>query len=72
MVHLEPVTKENLDAVLRLEVSDSQKSFVSTPAESLAQAYVYTGTAFPFAVYHDQDIVGFIMKRKRIIPSGNS
>ena len=61
MVHLEPVTKENLDAVLRLEVSDSQKSFVSTPAESLAQAYVYTGTVFPFAVYHDQNIVGFIM-----------
>ena len=58
MVHLEPVTKENLDAVLRLEVSDSQKSFVSTPAESLAQAYVYTGTAFPF-----RDVFPFFLLR---------
>ena len=61
MVHLEPVTKENLDAVLRLNVSDNQKSFVSTTAESLAQAYVYAETAFPFAVYDNQNIVGFIM-----------
>ena len=61
MVHLEPVTRENLDAVLRLKVSDSQKSFVSTTADSLSQAYVYAETAFPFAVYNDQDVVGFIM-----------
>ena len=61
MVHLEPVTKENLDAVLALKVLEQQKHFVSSTAESLAQAYVYTDTAFPFAVYNDQAIVGFIM-----------
>ena len=61
MVHLEPVTGENLDAVLALKVKESQKGFVSSAAESLAQAYVYTKTAFPFAVYDDQKIVGFIM-----------
>jgi len=61
MVHLEPVTKENLDAVLSLKVDESQKHFVSSTAESLAQAYVYTKTAFPFAVYDHQEIVGFIM-----------
>ena len=61
MVHLEPVTKDNLDNLLRLKVRDSQKSFVSTTAESLSQAYVYAETAFPFAVYNDQDVVGFIM-----------
>ena len=61
MVHLEPVTKENLDAVLALSVNDSQKGFVSTTAESLAQAFVYSENAFPFAVCDDGNTVGFIM-----------
>lgn len=61
MVHLEQVTKDNLDAVLMLEVNDSQKGYVSSAAESLAQAYVYQKTAFPFAVYNDDRVVGFIM-----------
>ena len=61
MVHLEPVTKDNLDAVLALKTKEDQKGFVSTTAESLAQAYVYQETAFPFAVCDDQEIVGFIM-----------
>ena len=61
MVQLKPVTKENLDAVLSLKANESQTGFVSTTAESLAQAYVYAETAFPFAVCDDQDVVGFIM-----------
>lgn len=61
MAELRPVTKLNLEAVLALEVDESQKGFVSSTAESLAQAYVYPGTAFPFAVYDGQTVVGFIM-----------
>ena len=61
MVVLKEITKENLDEVLALSVADDQKSFVSTNAESLAQAYVYSDTAYPFAVYDDDTIVGFIM-----------
>ena len=61
MIQLKPVTKDNLAEVLSLTVHNSQKGFVSTTAESLAQAYVYTDTAFPFAVYAGQEIVGFIM-----------
>ncbi len=61
MVHLEPVNQENLDAVLALKTKTDQAAFVSANAESLAQAYVYAKTAFPFAVYGDQEIVGFIM-----------
>ena len=61
MVHLQPVTKENLDEVLSLKIYDSQADFVSSTAESLAQAYVYQETAFPFAVYDGQTVVGFIM-----------
>ena len=61
MVQLKPVTGDNLEAVLALKVHESQAGFVSTTAESLAQAYVYAETAFPFAIYCGQDIVGFIM-----------
>ncbi len=61
MIHLQPVTKENLDEVLSLKIYDSQAGFVSSTAESLAQAYVYQETAFPFAVYDGQTVVGFIM-----------
>ena len=61
MVVLKEITKENLEEVLTLSVDDDQKSFVSTNAESLAQAYVYSDMAYPFAVYDDDTIVGFIM-----------
>lgn len=61
MVQIRPVTRENLDEVLALSVHESQRAFVSTTAESLAEAYVYSDTAFPFAVYDDETIVGFIM-----------
>ena len=61
MIQLKPVTKYNLDEVLALKVDENQKGFVSSPAESLAQAYVYADTAFPFAVCIEQGIVGFIM-----------
>ena len=61
MVELEQVTKENIDAVLALDVDESQRRFVSSTAESLAQAYAYFTTAFPFAVSDDGKIVGFIM-----------
>lgn len=61
MVQLKPVTGENLDEVLALKVHESQAGFVSTAAEALAQAYVYPETAFPFAVYDNQTVVGLIM-----------
>ena len=61
MVELRAVTKDNLEEVLNLNVLEYQQAFVSSTACSLAQAYVYRETAFPFAVYDDNTIVGFIM-----------
>ena len=61
MINIKEITKENIDDVLALKVDESQKSFVSTNGDSLAQAYVYSETAYPFAVYEDDTIVGFIM-----------
>ena len=61
MVELRKITKENFDEVLGLSVFENQKSFVSSVAYSLAQAYIYYETAFPFAIYVDNTVVGFIM-----------
>lgn len=61
MVELKEISKENLEDVLNMEISEHQKPFVSSTAYSLAQAYVYRETAFPFAIYADNTLVGFIM-----------
>lgn len=61
MIQLKPITRENLENVLALRVSTEQQLYVSPTAHSLAQAYVYRETAFPFAVYADETLVGFIM-----------
>lgn len=61
MVELRAVTKDNLEEVLSLNIFPHQKAFVTSTACSLAQAYVYSETAFPFVVYADNTIVGFIM-----------
>ena len=60
-VLLRPVTKENIDDILALRVEEGQERFVSSTAESLAQAYVYAETAYPFGVYDGEELVGFIM-----------
>ena len=61
MVTLQKITRENLEEILALRVTKGQERFVSTVAEALAQAYVYVDTAFPFAVYAGDTIVGFLM-----------
>ena len=61
MITLREITQDNLDDVLALRVADDQTAYVSTTAHALAQAYVSPKTAFPFAVYEDETIVGFLM-----------
>lgn len=61
MVELREITKENYEECLRLKVAESQKDYVSSTVHSLAQAWVYYDTAFPFAIYTDKTMVGFIM-----------
>ena len=61
MVELKAITKDNFEDVISLKVSEHQQAFVSSTVHSLAQAYVYRDTAFPFAIYADDTLVGFIM-----------
>ena len=61
MIILKEITKDNIDDVIALKVRENQNRFVISNAESLAKAYVYSKTAYPFAVYDDETLVGFIM-----------
>lgn len=60
-VELREITKDNYEECLKLSVADNQKNFVSSVTYSLAQAWVYYDTAFPFAIYANSVMVGFIM-----------
>lgn len=61
MIELRAVTQDNIEDVLNLDILEHQEAFVSSNACSLAQAYVYHETVFPFAIYDDNMIIGFIM-----------
>ena len=61
MVELREITSDNLEDVLNIQIFEYQDKFVSSTAHALAQAYVYRETAFPFAVYDGNTLVGFIM-----------
>ena len=61
MVEFKKITENNYDDCLNLEVLDSQKNFVASNVYSLAQAWVFYETAYPFAIYADDIMVGFIM-----------
>lgn len=60
-VSLREVTKENLGAVLRLQVAPGQDRFVASNAISIAQAHFEPDHAWFRAIYADQTPVGFLM-----------
>ena len=64
MLRLKKINRENVWNILKLEVSDDQKSFVATNGISIIEAYTAitgNGYAFPFAIYEDDTPVGFLM-----------
>ena len=64
MLHLEIVNGKNVWDILKLEVSESQRSFVASNEISIIEAYTTitaNGTAFPFGIYKNQTPVGFLM-----------
>ncbi len=62
MVSLRPLTESNRQAVEALRVSPSQRRFVSSVAESLAEAAEHPDArALYWAVYADEEPVGFVM-----------
>lgn len=61
IVSLQPVTTDNLFAILKLKVADNQRNFVAPNEISIAQAYFARETAWFRAIYADDTPVGFLM-----------
>ena len=59
-VTLEQITPQNYCECINLKVADGQEKFVATNVVSIAQAKIYP-TANPFAVYAEDEMVGFVM-----------
>lgn len=60
MIELKPVTKSNYLTVVDLNVHPHQEEYVASNGMSLLEAN-YESDKYPFAIYHDGDIIGFIM-----------
>ena len=64
MLRLEKVNGKNVWDILKLTVSESQKSFVASNEVSIIEAYTAitgNGYAFPFGIYDGDTPVGFLM-----------
>lgn len=64
MITLRKITLENRRAIFNLEVAEEQRRYVASNLSSMASCYVLTtngGHPFPFAIYADEQPVGFVM-----------
>jgi len=61
MIILKKITEDNFNECIKLEVEESQKSFIANNTYSLAQAWLYNEKVKPFAIYNDEEMVGFVM-----------
>ncbi|MCH5286607.1 MAG: GNAT family N-acetyltransferase [Christensenellaceae bacterium] len=62
MVHFKAITEDNFGAIIAMKRPDGEH-YVSNNAYSLAQAWLYrdNGDVYPFAIYNDDEPVGFMM-----------
>lgn len=64
LITLRKITLENRRQVFNLEVFEEQRQFVASNLSSVATAYVLEtngGHPMPFAIYHDETVVGFVL-----------
>lgn len=61
MIELKEIKEENFRECVRLNVNESQKNFVAPNVYSIAQAYIHYGSAFPYGIYQEDQMVGFVM-----------
>lgn len=63
MVALRFVDEENFAQVIELMVAEKDKQFVASNLRSLADCWLYreNGDVFPYAIYADDKVVGFVL-----------
>lgn len=64
MIHFEKITEDNYRDCQDIEVFEDQIRFIGNISRSLAKAYIFYETSYPYIIYNDDNIVGFIMYRK--------
>jgi diamine N-acetyltransferase len=60
-VSLRPVDESNYRECIALSVAPGQERFVASNLHSLADAYIWRDGAEPYAVYADDEMVGFAL-----------
>lgn len=62
MVNFRKITEDNFDTIIKMQRPEGEH-FVASNAVSLAQAWLYreNNDVFPFAIYDDDNCVGFIL-----------
>lgn len=60
IIDLREITEENFFAIINMKMPEDQH-FVAPNAISLAQAWLHRENARPYAIYHQNELVGFIM-----------
>ncbi len=61
MISLRPVDSTNYRDCIELAVAPDQQGFVASNLQSLADAYAWRDGAEPYAVYSDDEMVGFAL-----------
>jgi diamine N-acetyltransferase len=61
MISLRPVDSSNYRECIALAVAPDQQRFVASNVQSLAEAYVWRKGAEPYAVYSDDEMIGFAL-----------
>jgi diamine N-acetyltransferase len=60
-IALRPVDSSNYRECIELRVAPDQERFVASNLQSLADAYVWRDGAEPYAVYSDDEMIGFAL-----------
>lgn len=61
MISLRKVDKDNYRKIIDMKLSNGGQEFVAPNVLSLAQAWVFYDEARPFAIYKDEEVIGFMM-----------
>lgn len=60
MVELRTINEDNYQECLSLNITDANVDFIDPVAWSLAEAWVFGDDARPFAIYADNEMVGYV------------
>lgn len=60
MIELRIIDESNYQKCLRLSASVENENFVDSVTYSLAEAWVFYKATKPFAIYNDDDAIGFV------------